>query len=69
MPPQGKKTTELLRLGRKKLLLVTGAIAKHCRLKKHLYYMGKAEETSYRKCERTEETAFYLMCECEALET
>jgi ribonuclease HI len=62
-----KTTTEnLLNTSKDNVRKLTGIITGHCRLNKHLYTMGIAEEPTCRGCGEEEETPLHLLCECEA---
>ena len=46
---------------------VTGLYTGHCQLNKHLHNMGLTESSTCRLCGMEDETAFHIICGCDAL--
>ncbi|KAJ8917941.1 hypothetical protein NQ315_002636 [Exocentrus adspersus] len=67
--PSAKLTRELLTLSRNKLRIITGLLTGHCVLKAHLIRMGLYNgDPNCRLCGRGAESAYHILCECEALD-
>ncbi|KAJ8914966.1 hypothetical protein NQ315_002490 [Exocentrus adspersus] len=64
-----KLTRELLTLSRNKLRIIAGLLTGHCALKAHLIRMGLYNgDPNCRLCGRGAESAYHILCECEALD-
>jgi hypothetical protein len=46
---------------------VTGFLAGHSTLRRHLHLMGLSDSQFYRRCGAEDETSAHILCECEAL--
>nr|XP_024215581.1 uncharacterized protein LOC112210443 [Halyomorpha halys] len=65
--PCPKRSNCLLNMDRGILRWVTGLYTGHCQLNKHLYRMGLTESPICRFCRKEEETAYHIMCKCDAV--
>ena len=57
----------LLPFNRTQFRVVTGLLAGHNTLRRHLCVMGLSSNPSCRKCGTEEETSVHILCACEAL--
>lgn len=57
---------ELLKLSRDGIRRVVGLLTGHCALRKHLLVMGIGNSATFRGCAAEDETAFHVLCDCEA---
>jgi ribonuclease HI len=62
-----KFTSDLLKLSRNQVRVITRALTGHCRLNKHLTRMGLSESPSCRFCSVEDETPIHILCKCDAL--
>jgi hypothetical protein len=58
---------KLLSFNRNRSRVVTGLLAGHNTLRRHLYLLGLLDSPMCRKCGVKEETSAHILCECEAL--
>ena len=61
--------TRLLYFNRMQSRVVTGLLAGHNTLKRHLYTTGLIDSLACRRCGAEEETSAHILCQCEALAT
>lgn len=67
--PSKKLAEELLKLNRNQLRTVIGLLTGHCALKGHLQKIGTYnEDPRCRLCNKGIETAYHIICECEAMD-
>jgi hypothetical protein len=62
-----KRTRTILELTKGELSLIAGLLTGHCRLKRHMTRIGKANDDLCSLCLEDEETAEHILCECEAV--
>jgi ribonuclease HI len=68
--PSKRASEELLRLNRMQIRAVVGLLTGHALLKRHLALIGVIQnDTMCRLCSLEQETAYHVLCECEALAT
>jgi hypothetical protein len=68
--PSKRASDELLRLNRTQIRAVVGLLTGHALLKRHLARIGVIQnDTRCRLCSLKQETAYHVLCECEALAT
>jgi hypothetical protein len=65
--PSAKRTKDLLKLNRDQLRWVAGLLTGHCHLKGHLFKMGLTDDPICERCLEDDESATYIICDCEAL--
>jgi hypothetical protein len=65
--PSARRTKELLKLNRNQLRWVTGLLTGHRHLKGHLFKMGLMESPTCERCLEKDESATYILCDCEAI--
>ncbi|XP_066909368.1 uncharacterized protein [Halyomorpha halys] len=65
--PCPKRSNCLLNMDRSILRWVTDLYTGHCQLNKHLYKMRLIESPICRFCRKEEETAYYIICKCDAV--
>jgi len=65
-PCPGAKA-KFLSFNRTQSRAVTGLLAGHSKLRRHLHLMGLSESPLCRRCGAEDETSTYTLCECEAL--
>jgi hypothetical protein len=57
----------LLKLERNQLRWVVGLLTGHCHLNGHLFKLGLSNSPTCDRCQKENETATHILCECEAL--
>jgi hypothetical protein len=65
--PSAKRAKELLNLERNQLRWVVGLLTGHCHLNGHLFKLGLSNSPTCDRCQKENETATHILCECEAL--
>jgi hypothetical protein len=65
--PSAKRTKELFKLNRNQLRWVLGLLTGHCHLNGHLFKLGLCNSLICERCQKENETATHILCECEAL--
>lgn len=60
----GKRTTECLSLTKNRLRVLTGILTGHCKLRGHLFHMGKVESSECRFCKLEKEEPIHLLTNC-----
>jgi hypothetical protein len=65
--PSAERAKELLNLNRNQLRWVVGLLTGHCHLNGHLFKLGLSNSPNCDRCQRENETATHILCECEAL--
>jgi hypothetical protein len=65
--PSAKRAKELLKLERNQLRWVVGLLTGYCHLNGHLFKLGLSNSPTCDRCQKENETATHILCECEAL--
>jgi hypothetical protein len=64
--PSAKRARELLKLKRNQLRWVVGLLTGHCDLNGHLFKLALSNCPTCDRCQKENETATHILCECEA---
>ena len=65
--PERSRTLELLKQNRNQLRWLVGLFTEHCPLKGHVYKIGNLVDPSCSRRHKADETAYYMLCDCECL--
>jgi ribonuclease HI len=65
--PSAKRTRDLLKLNRDQLRWIVGLYTGHCHLNRHLFKMGLMNDPICERCLEADESATYVLHDCEAL--
>lgn len=60
---------DLNNMSRQQLGMITGFLTGHWHLEKHQHTIGISDTPMCRKCNEIEETLYYLLCECDSMNT